>query len=149
MKIAFDIGGVISKFPEQFRVLGLLCSASTPCQVYVITDMHDKEEVLKMLANNHFDFIPPENVYCADYKNHGEFCKAILLKQLGIDIFIDDFVGYVQWDSSLGPAPIRLLVAPDGFKPYWHDEWKVEGEYDFGRRVTSISQLENVDASSK
>ena len=45
----------------------------------------------------------------------------------------DDFVGYMPWDSTFGPAPIRLLVMPDPHKPYWADSWKADG-YDFGRR---------------
>ena len=51
-------------------------------------------------------------------------CKAVLLSELKIDIFFDDFIGYLAWDSSLGPAPIRLLVMPDPYKPYWADSWK-------------------------
>lgn len=143
MKIAFDIGGVLSKYPDHFLDMALRFH-HTGASIYVITDMHDKDAVVKTLNDNGFYFIPVDNIYCADYTNNGEFCKAILLKQLGIDIFIDDFVGYVQWDSSLGSAPLRLLVAPDGFKPYWHEGWKVEDKTDFGRRVTSLKVLQNV-----
>lgn len=133
MRMAFDIGGVISKYPAVFREI--VCSLLESCrgEVYVITDMHDKASVLKQLSDNGFGMIPPINVYCADYDRHGEFCKAILLRDLGIDVFVDDFFGYVQWDSQLGPAPVRLLMAPDGFKPYWADDWKCEGG-EFGRR---------------
>lgn len=141
MKIAFDIGGVLSKYPDQFREMLKDFSNS---EIFVITDMHDKAEVVKMLTDNGFiktvvGFGPigpiyEQNVYCADYKTHGDMCKAVLLKELGIDIFFDDFVGYTNWDSSLGPAPIRLLVMPDPWKPYWADSWKVPVESDFGRR---------------
>ena len=85
MKIAFDIGGVISKYPEQFH--WFMTSLEVNMELYIITDM-----------------------------------------------FFDDFVGYAMaWDSSFGPAPIRLLLCPDPYKPYWSDSWKCEGE-DFGRR---------------
>jgi hypothetical protein len=49
MKIAFDIGGVLSKFPDQFRHLALL-AISGSWEVFVITDMHDRASVLKMLG---------------------------------------------------------------------------------------------------
>lgn len=134
MRFAFDIGGVISKYPEQFRHLAVTLAAEGN-DVFVITDMHNKAEVVEMLADNGFGFIDEVHVFCADYQKHGEFCKAILLRDLKIDFFFDDFVGYVQWDSSFGPAPVRMLIAPDGFRPYWHDGWKVKDGHDFGRRV--------------
>jgi hypothetical protein len=133
MKIAFDIGGVISKYPETFH--WLMTSLAVNMELYIITDMHDKTEVMKMLRDNNVE-VPESRVYCADYTKHGDMCKAVLLKELGIDIFIDDFLSYTSWDSSLGSAPIRLLVAPDPFKPYWSDTWKCEGA-DFGRRKFS------------
>lgn len=137
MKIAFDIGGVISKYPSEMRVLmqSLMFALQ---EVFVITDMHDRSEVLETLATNGFGFVPEDRVFCADYARHGELCKAVLIKELGIDALVDDFGGYVQWDSSLGPAPIRMLVAPDAFRPYWHPDWKVKVDSDFGRRVYSL-----------
>ena len=140
MKFCVDIGGVISKYPEQFRQL-LQTLQKDGHTVYILTDMHKRDEVLEMLTVNDFGFIEHSNVYCADYQKYGEFAKARILKQLGIDIFVDDFVGYLTWDSSLGPAPIRLLVAPNGFMPYWHNDWKVRENLDFGRRVTTIEAL--------
>ena len=130
MKIAFDIGGVISKYPEIFRYF--MISIGVNWDVYIITDMHDKAEIMRLLKDNRID-VPESRVYSADYAAHGEMCKAVLLKELGIDMFIDDFVGYMPWDSTFGPAPIRLLVMPDPHKPYWADSWKADG-YDFGRR---------------
>lgn len=131
LKIAFDIGGVISKYPDEF--LRLYTELSTYNFCFFITDMHDKEEVMKTLNVNNF-FPNYEEVYCADYKKYGEMCKAVLLAELEIDMFFDDFIGYLAWDSSLGPAPIRLLVMPDPYKPYWSPEWKVNDNFDFGRR---------------
>ena len=137
MKIAFDIGGVISKYPEKFR--WLMISLGVNMELFVITDMHDKAEVIKLLKLNNIE-VSEDHVYCADYKTHGEMCKAVLLAELGIDILIDDFIGYTVWDSSLGPAPIRLLVMPDPLQPYWADSWKLsedpntKDEADFGRR---------------
>lgn len=140
MKIAFDIGGVLSKWPDQFREL-MRALAAGGVEIYVITDMHNREEVTKTLSDNGFDFIPLGNVYHADYPKYGEFSKPLLVKALGIDMLIDDFPGYLQWDSTMGTAPIRLMTAPDGFRPYWHETWKTPGDQDFGRRVTSAAAL--------
>lgn len=131
MKIAFDIGGVISKYPNEFRKL-ITCLVY-PFELHVITDQHPKEEVIKVLYDNNFGHFQKEYIHCADYEKYGGFAKAVILKELAIDIFIDDFDGYLQWDSSFGPQPILLKVQPDAFKPYWHDDWKTEGG-DFGRR---------------
>lgn len=133
LRIAFDIGGVLSKYPAHFRTL--CYNLQGKVDQFVLTDMHDKADVCAMLRKNGFyEFIfPDENIYTADYATHGEMCKAVLLKELKIDIFIDDFIGYTQWDSQLGDAPIRLLVQPDAFKPYWDEQWKCTGG-NFGRR---------------
>ena len=128
LRIAFDIGGVLSKYPEQFRTLVsyLLCSMNI--EVYVISDMHDHPKMVKMLHDNGMLF-PPERVYSADYKTHGERCKTELCEQLGIDILLDDFVGYVAEGDF-----IRLLVMPNCTKPYYDDNWQTDGsEGDFGR----------------
>ena len=134
MKLACDIGGCISKYPEQFR--WFMISLGVNWEIFVITDMHDKNEVIQMLKDNNFD-IPENHVYCADYAKYGDFCKAKLLQELKIDMFIDDFLGYVTWDSQFGPAPIRLLLMPDAKTPYWHDSWKTKDKSDFGRRKFS------------
>lgn len=135
LRAAFDIGGVISKYPVEFhRLLRSLLVAGA--EIFAITDQPDRGEVLQQLANNGFGFIAAERVLCADYASHGEMCKAILLRDLEIDFLVDDFAGYLAWDSSFGPAPIRLRVEPDAFRPYWHPSWICEGG-DFGRRFYS------------
>lgn len=136
MKIAFDIGGVVSKYPREFyRLLSALWFVGGH-ELHIITDMHDKEDVIKQLIDNGFDYIliPSENIHCADYAQYGELCKAVLLRDLKIDMFYDDFLGYTTWPPHFGPAPIRLLVMPDPYRPYWSPEWKCSGG-DFGRRV--------------
>ena len=138
MKIGIDIGGVLSKYPEQFKeLIEILTKAGA--EVFIITDMHDRDKTLKMLSDNEVD-IPPDKVFNSDYDQYGELCKAIIVSQIGIDIFIDDFPGYLVWDSALGQAPIRLLVQPDPFTPYWSYSWKTEPGDDFGRRVSVLPQ---------
>lgn len=111
--------------------------------VYIITDMHPLEMVLKTLKTNGIGFNGMESIFdlvlCADYEKYGNMAKAMLIKQEGIDIFIDDFEGYLCWDSSLGPQPILLKVMPDPFKPYWHDDWVSDGG-DFGRRKMNLTK---------
>ena len=133
MKIAIDIGGVISKYPDIFRELNraLRVRAGT-IEVHVVTDMHPIEGVLKTLEDNDID-VSPWRVHVADYGRHGDACKAVLLRDLQIDVFIDDHPGYLVWPWPT-PAPLRLRVEPDPYRPYWHPGWKCEGG-DFGRRV--------------
>lgn len=136
LKIAFDIGGVLSKYPDQFRILTNKLQQSGPnlmqaptVEVYVISDMHDIDKMHKMLIDNGL-FIDKDKVFSADYKEHGEFCKTHLCNQLQIDILIDDFIGYVAEGNF-----IRLLTMPNASLPYYHDAWKTDGsEGDFGRR---------------
>lgn len=137
MKIAFDIGGVISKYPKQFKEI-CLALFNSGIEIYIITDMHDRDKILDSLNKNGFGFISSSNIYSANYEKHGEMCKSILLKELGIDLMIDDFPGYLTWDSKLGNAPIRLQVMPDGFNSYWHESWITDdADGDFGRRKCS------------
>ena len=134
MKVAFDIGGVLSKYPEVFRRL-VQALIDAGVEIFVLTDMHDPDESYAMLERNGFGMILRDHLYNVDYTNHGEMCKSIAVKKLGIDLFIDDFPGYLSWDNQLGPAPVRLLVQPDPFRPYWSETWKADG--DFGRRVST------------
>lgn len=140
LKIAFDIGGVLSKYPDQFRILinklqqpGPNLMQAPAVEVYVISDMHDTDKMHKMLIDNGL-FIDKDKVYSADYKEHGEFCKTQLCNQLDIDILIDDFIGYVAEGNF-----IRLLSMPNASLPYYADSWRTDGsEGDFGRRRKKV-----------
>jgi len=127
-KIAFDVGGVLSKYKS---IRDLYCNLTRNCsgiQTFVISDMHPAEKIIEMLELNGLPHYG--NVYSADYSSHGENCKKVLCEQLGIDILIDDFIGYVA-----GGKHVRLLVMPDPEEPYYSDDWKTDGsEGDFGRR---------------
>lgn len=128
MKIAFDVGGVLSKFPSMFRELFYALDQSI-VEVHVISDMHPKQKIADMLKMNDF-YLPMQRIHSADYAKHGELCKAVLCDELGIDMLIDDFPGYVATGKH-----IRLLIMPDPHEPYYHDDWKTDGsEGDFGRR---------------
>jgi hypothetical protein len=128
LKIGIDIGGVLSKYPDTFRTL-MLELKKTDIEVFVISDMHDPSKMNGMLQMNNIP-IDPDHVISADYAEHGEMCKAEVCKKLGIDIMIDDFIGYV----ARGPS-VRLLVMPLPEEDYYHETWKTDGsEGNFGRR---------------
>lgn len=137
LRIAFDIGGVLSKHPDVWRrLLGALDDQRV--EVHVISDMHPHAKVVEACYRNGF-MLPPERIHSADYAGEGEACKAVLCERLGIDILIDDFIGYVAVPGAL----IRLLVMPDCDRPYYHEEWKTDGtEGDFGRRVAKKGKAE-------
>jgi hypothetical protein len=128
MKIAFDVGGVLSKYPAVFRgMIEVLLAGGA--DVYIISDMHPERKIWEMLTLNGIK-IGRAAVYSADFKTHGEMCKAILCESLGIDLLVDDFPGYVAHGKH-----VRLLVMPDPHEPYYCDSWKTDGsEGDFGRR---------------
>lgn len=130
LRVSFDIGGVLSKYPE-FKEMALALQRGG-AEVFVVTDMHPRETSLKMLRENGFDFIPEDHILNADYTAHGEDCKAALIKEHGIQIHIDDFAGYCAHTEG-----ISLFVWPNPEKPYYHDDWKADAGGDFGRRKKS------------
>ncbi len=131
LRIAFDVGGVLSKRPDVFRPLlrALEGADGDGIEVWIISDMHPVEKIIDLLELNHMP-CPLGQVRSADYKRHGEMCKAVLCEELGIDILVDDFPGYVATGRH-----VRLLVMPSPHEPYYHDDWKTDGsEGNFGRR---------------
>jgi hypothetical protein len=160
IKVAFDVGGVLSKYPEIFRALIRKLTQGNVGQVvevHVISDMHPKEKIIELLKlnefiveddgdswpmNHHLGMIQKQNVHSADYDTHCEGSKTLLLEELGIDMFFDDFIGYL----APGGAPVRLLVMPDHEKPYYADSWKMPpGEPEFGRRRFTKRQTKGRD----
>lgn len=128
LRISFDIGGVLSKYAE-FREMAQALQRGG-ATVYVLTDM-SRDASLKALRENGLDFIPETHVLNADYDEHGEDCKAALIKEHGIQIHIDDFAGYCAHTEC-----ISLFVWPNAERPYYHDDWKADGD-GFGRRKKS------------
>lgn len=128
MKIAVDVGGVISKYPIEFKTIFNVL-VSTNIEIYIMSDMHPKQKIIDMLKMNDFH-IDESKIISADYQTHGENCKAIECEKLGIDILIDDFIGYVASGKH-----IRMLVMPNPDKDYYDESWKTDGtEGNFGRR---------------
>lgn len=127
IRIAFDIGGVLSKYPHIWKPIIMVMA---PLDVHIITDMHPNEKAVQVVHGNGFTMIPADHIHSADYAKYGEACKAVLCKELEIDILIDDFIGYVA-DPG---ATIRLLVMPNSAEPYYHPNWKTD-EGVFGRAL--------------
>jgi hypothetical protein len=131
LRVAFDVGGVLSKYPDAFRRL-LSALHAGGAEVYVLSDMHPREAILDMLARNGLGWIDSERVVSADYQIYGEECKAVSCEHFAVDILVDDFVGYV---ACQGRPPVRLLCMPDPERDYYAAEWKTDGsEGAFGRR---------------
>lgn len=111
MKLAFDIGGVLGKYPAVF--LSLIAALQRGgAEVYVLTDIPEKETAEGLLEKYGYSF-PPEKILCADFPKYGECCKAVLIKEYGIDVLIDDHPGYCA-DSGC----VSLFVWPDPHLPY-------------------------------
>lgn len=144
LRIAFDVGGVLSRFPDEFFVLIETLRLGTEAvrrtgnmggvEVFILSDMHPKEKVVAMLAANGYA-LHPDRVLVADYATHGELCKAVACGLNAIDILVDDHMGYV---ATPGSPPVRLLVMPDPHRPYYatgEPHWHTDGsEGGFGRR---------------
>ena len=130
IKIGFDVGGVLSKYPHTFKPLLKALHHSKDVEVWIISDMHPEIKITKMLDLNGVVY-SPKRVRSADYSKHGEMCKSALCEEIGIDIMIDDYPGYVAHGEH-----VRLFVWPHPHEPYYHDDWKTDGsEGLFGRRT--------------
>lgn len=138
LRVGFDIGGLISKYPDIFRPY-IAALVAGGVEVFVITDMPDHAAVVRLLDENGFGMIEPERVLVADYNAHGELCKAVLLKRHRISIFHDDHPGYLTEDV----CPVRLLAMPDPRRAYYAPEWRTgDDAADFGRRVPAAGALD-------
>lgn len=131
MNVSFDIGGVLSKYPNIFRPIAKALSESSDINVYALTDMHIHDQSVKMVHDNGFDFIPSERIINSDYAKYGERCKEFAILEYGIDLHIDDFPGYCA-----NGACLNLFTWPNPNEPYYSDDWITDGsEGNFGRRI--------------
>jgi hypothetical protein len=129
-KIGFDIGGVLSKYPDILRPIVTALLAAPDVEVHVLTDM-PMPAAVDMLSRNGL-LLDGVTVHSCGYAEHGEECKAVKAREIGLDILIDDFPGYV---ATIGAPALRLLAMPDPTRDYYHDTWKTDGsEGNFGRR---------------
>jgi hypothetical protein len=133
LRISFDIGGVLSKYPKVFVPMVQALQAGG-AEVFVITDMHQHEQSVKFVQENGYQ-IPDDHILNSDYAQYGERCKELTIKQHQIDLHIDDFPGYCAHIAC-----VSLFVWPNPHEPYYHDDFKTDGsEGNFGRRVKFTS----------
>lgn len=137
VRIGWDIGGVLSKYPDELRPIFRLLNLAVGIEVYVVSDMKPHEKAVAFCRDNGFD-IAPERVICADYQAYGERCKEYVCDDYHIDVLIDDHMGYLMMpdgDRGFDRPTVRLFVMPNPDLPYYHDSWKTDGsEGHFGRR---------------
>lgn len=127
LRVSFDIGGVLSKYPHVFRPMVAALQAGG-AEVYVITDMPDHAQSVRYVRSNGYD-IPEARILNADYATHGEDCKAVAIEAHQIDVHVDDFAGYCAHTSC-----VSLFCWPNPERPYYHDDFKTDGtEGSFGR----------------
>lgn len=131
VKVGFDIGGLLSKYPDLMRPIVKALSASPDVDVHIVSDMHPRQQCVTTVISNGF-IVPTCNIHSCDYAAYGEECKAVKAREIGLHVLVDDFMGYV---SSPGAPRLRLLVMPDASHDYYHETWKTDGtEGNFGRR---------------
>ena len=111
IKMAFDIGGVLGKYPNVFRPM-VSALQKGGAEVFVLTDITDIKVAQEQLSRYEYIF-SPEMILCADFEKYGERCKSVLIKEYGIDVLIDDHPGYCA-DSGC----VSLFVWPDPLVPY-------------------------------
>lgn len=129
LKISFDIGGVLSKYPNVFRPI-IEALQLGGIEAFVITDMHDHAQSVNFVLGNGFN-IPADHILNSDYATHGENCKAITIEKNHIDVHVDDFPGYCAHTKC-----VSLFVWPNPEQAYYADDFKTDGsEGNFGRRV--------------
>lgn len=131
VRVGFDVGGVLSKYPEILGPIVAALNASPRVEVHVLSDMFPHAKILDTLVRNGIE-VPPERVHSCSYNEHQDLCKAFKARELGLDVLLDDFPGYV---GTVGAPALRLLAMPDPERPYYADAWQTDGsEGDFGRR---------------
>lgn len=132
IRIGFDIGGVLSKYPDILRPIVCALLNSQDIEVHVLSDMHPHERCVALVHDNGFP-IPAEWIHSCNFAALGEECKATKATALGLHVLVDDFPGYL---ACVGEPPLRLLAMPDPARDYYHPDWKTDGsEGNFGRII--------------
>ena len=110
MKISFDLGGVVTKYPKIFVAIIKALQKSEEIEVFILSDMKLKKSkaILDKVGLEFSD----ENVFSADWERYGEECKAIIIRKEQIDLHIDDLPSYCQ------SSAISLMVWPNNQLPY-------------------------------
>ena len=116
MRVAFDIGGLISRYPEQMKTL-MQALIRGGIEVHIMTDMNPKDAMNAVLENG-ITFVDPRHVHSCDWSQHGDLCKTEMMAKMGIDVLIDDRPDYCASGDFIG-----LVLSPRAHVPYYHPTW--------------------------
>jgi hypothetical protein len=110
MEIAFDIGGVIGKYQVIFIPM-MTALAKGGIEVYIVADIPDKKQALSVIDDLVYS-IDVDRVLCADYSQYSERCKAVLIKEYGIDVLVDDHPGFCADSGCICRLSGQILISP-------------------------------------
>lgn len=116
MRVAFDIGGTISRYPNEMKAM-MIAFMAGGVEVHIMTDINPKDATKLIIANG-LDFVPANHVHSCDWSTYGDLCKTQMMEQLGIDVLIDDRPDYCAAGNFIG-----LVVSPRPAVPYYHKSW--------------------------
>lgn len=117
MKIAFDIGGWISRYPDLTREM-MACLERGGAEVIVMTDMPCDTSHTVLAMNDFIATVHFSSVVNVDWNLHKERSKAEACREHGVDLLIDDYAPY-----CVGDGFAALMVWPKHEHPYDAAEW--------------------------
>ncbi len=120
LKVAFDLGGLISRYPGEMKTL-MACLIRSGAEVFILTDMNHIDARRAITENNLGGFISADwskHILSADWSKHGDLCKTILMEMHKINILIDDRPNYAAIGNFIG-----LVLSPRPHVPYYHNTW--------------------------
>lgn len=107
IRIGFDIGGVLSRYPEILGPMIEALNADDRFEVHVLTDVPGPRAI-DLIHKNGLS-VPEDRIHSCDRAQHGDACKAAKIRELGIQLMIDDHLPYLGEVSGCA----RLHVLPD------------------------------------
>lgn len=117
MRVAFDIGGLISRYPKEMKRL-MEALSDGGVEVHIVTDMN-AGDAWNACVNNGLDLlVDPRRVHSCDWSQHGDLCKTEMMERMGIDILIDDRPDYCASGKFIG-----LVLSPRPHIDYYHRSW--------------------------
>ncbi len=135
LTIAFDIGGVISRYPEKMKQL-MAVLIKGGALVYILTDMNPVDALAAVRANGlmhlighdrllsdpYFQSARNRYILSANWSRDGDLCKTRIMEDEGIDFLIDDRPDYAAKGDFIG-----LVLSPRPDVPYYHESWSNTG----------------------
>jgi hypothetical protein len=120
MKIGFDIGGTISRYPEKMKELMTILKKGG-AQVCVITDI-PYDQACQLCLDNEIPVLASQ-IHSCNWSEHQDLCKTLKCEELKVDFLIDDRPDYCAVGDFIG-----LVLAPrPKTRPYYSDSW-IDGD---------------------